>query len=390
MVERASRRSVVKPELVVGDDVDRAAGPVAGQAAQVQGLGHDALAGERRVPVDDDRQRLLPVLARGASLVAVFLGRAGHPLDHRVDVLQVARVRRQVDEHRLVGRLVGKLEAADAQVVLHVPDPGRARALGDGRGLALVRLLELVEDLGVRLVQDVRQHVQAPAVGHAEGDLGGADVGGGTDQAVQHGHDHVVALDGETLLAEERPVQVLLERVDPGEPEQEPLGALTFELLGQTLGLNGLAQPEALLGVVDVPEVVAGRVAVDAPELFGGLQGRRGALGDRTADDEGRQRLEVPIGDPVEARVEGGVAGRLAAQRVEPRGPVAEVPDVPDVLGGPHGLLDVHFGRDGPRDGGRPVRLQARRAPPFEKAPGPLVHGVRVLPELLVKFQDVA
>ena len=42
-------------DLVVDDDVDRAAGPVAGKLRQVQGLGNQALAGERGVAVDQDR-----------------------------------------------------------------------------------------------------------------------------------------------------------------------------------------------------------------------------------------------------------------------------------------------------------------------------------------------
>ena len=49
-----------EPELVVGDDVDRAAGRVAGQPAQVQRLGDHALARERRVAVDQDRHAPAP------------------------------------------------------------------------------------------------------------------------------------------------------------------------------------------------------------------------------------------------------------------------------------------------------------------------------------------
>src|SRR5262245_45572716 len=40
--------------LVVGDEVDRAAGSVAGQPREVQCLGDDALAGKRRVAMNDD------------------------------------------------------------------------------------------------------------------------------------------------------------------------------------------------------------------------------------------------------------------------------------------------------------------------------------------------
>ena len=111
-VARVRRRARVvplgrEPELVVGDDVDGAAGRVAGQTAEVQGLGHDPLARERRVPVQQDGQRGLRSWRGAPGLVALLLGSAGHALDHRVDVLEVARVGRQVDQDLLVGLLLG-------------------------------------------------------------------------------------------------------------------------------------------------------------------------------------------------------------------------------------------------------------------------------------------
>ena len=157
----------------------------------------------------------------GAGLVALLLGGAGHPLDHGVYVLEVARVRGEVDKDLLVGLLLAELEAPDAEVVLDVPDPGVAGA-ARGRGLlALLGLLELAEDLGVRLVHHVRQDVEPPPVRHAQGDHGRADVGGGTDDPVKHRNDHVVPLDREPLLAEERLVEELLEGVYPREPLAE-------------------------------------------------------------------------------------------------------------------------------------------------------------------------
>ena len=51
-------------DLVVDDDVQRAAGGEAGQVGEVQRLGHDALAGEGRVAVQHDR----PAPSRGLAL----------------------------------------------------------------------------------------------------------------------------------------------------------------------------------------------------------------------------------------------------------------------------------------------------------------------------------
>ena len=53
---RVARIRGREADLVVDDDVDRAAGVVAARLRQRQRLHHHALAGERRVAVDDDRQ----------------------------------------------------------------------------------------------------------------------------------------------------------------------------------------------------------------------------------------------------------------------------------------------------------------------------------------------
>ena len=137
-------------DLVVDDDVDRAAGAVAAQLREVQGLGHDALAGERRVAVHQERQDR-EVLA--GQVEPVLLG-AHDALEHRVDGLEVRGVGGQVDLRGLAG-LVGE-RALGAEVVLHVA--GALDALGvDGA-------LELREDLAVGLARDVGQHVEPAAV----------------------------------------------------------------------------------------------------------------------------------------------------------------------------------------------------------------------------------
>ncbi len=132
-------------DLVVGDDVDRAARAVAREPGEVQRLRDYALAGERCVAVDEDRQRGLLVALGLAGPVALLLDGPGHPLDHGVDVLEVARVWREVDEHVLVGLFLAEVVASDAEVVLDVAYPTTARAVSVRGALALVGLLELAE-----------------------------------------------------------------------------------------------------------------------------------------------------------------------------------------------------------------------------------------------------
>ena len=83
-------------DLVVLDDVDGAAGGVAGQRLQVEGLGDDALAGEGGVAVQQHRHRDRGVVL-DRRVVALGLrgpGGAGHD---RVHELEVARVGVEAD-----------------------------------------------------------------------------------------------------------------------------------------------------------------------------------------------------------------------------------------------------------------------------------------------------
>ena len=116
-VARRARVAGVRrePDLVVDHEVDRAAGPVPGQLGEIQGLGHDALAREGRVAVDQQREHAPPLLGVAADALA----RAHLALDDRVDDLEVGRVCREPDLDLLPGgrgerRLVSKM-------VFHVP-----------------------------------------------------------------------------------------------------------------------------------------------------------------------------------------------------------------------------------------------------------------------------
>src|SRR3712207_9564416 len=81
-----------------------------------------------------------------------------------------------------------------AQVVLDV-----AGAL-DGAGVDVA--LELAEDLGVALAEDVGQHVQPAAVRHADRDLVQTVLGAGDEHLVQQRDDRLAALEAEPLLAD--------------------------------------------------------------------------------------------------------------------------------------------------------------------------------------------
>ena len=264
-VARVARGALVlgirrEPDLVVRDQVQRAAGRVALQTEQVERLGDDPLAREGRVPVDEERERHGRVVLE-LGRVAPRLKRAGRPLDHRIDGLEVARVGGEPDMHLAVRR---RADALRAVVVLHV---ARA-ALGVVRDrLELPLALELLEDHLVGTAERVGDHVQPAAVGHAEHDVLGAAARGQLERLVEHRDDHLEPLDRELLLAQERPAQVALEAFRVGEPRQQRLLLLGVELPAVAARLDRVAQPDALLVVRDVLDLVRHRPAVGGAQL---------------------------------------------------------------------------------------------------------------------------
>ena len=248
-------------DLVVLDDVDRAADRVAVERLQVERLGDDALAREGGVAVQDDRDRGVGVLV-GVRALAGRLRRAGGAGRHRADELQVRRVGLQADDDRLAARqLVGALGAV---VVLDVA----GAALGQ-RGDRLERrgALELGEDRLVAAAEVVGEHVQAAAVGHADHDLARAAGGGQLGQLVEHRHRHVQALDRELLLAQVGLVHEALEGVDLGQPLEQRLLLVAGQRVAELAGLDRLAQPQPLAVRGDVLDLVGDRPAVGLAQV---------------------------------------------------------------------------------------------------------------------------
>ena len=107
VVARPCRRGARgEPDLVVDHHVDTAARPVARQLREVECLGHDPLPGERRIPMDQDREHREVVSSRAERLRRAVGGRgqqvlpgAGHALDHGVHRLEVRGVRGHRHRH---------------------------------------------------------------------------------------------------------------------------------------------------------------------------------------------------------------------------------------------------------------------------------------------------
>ena len=139
---------------------------------------------------------------------------------------------------------------------------GAALGIG-GDGLERPLALELAQDRLVRAAEHVREHVQPAAVRHAEHDLVAALLRGELDRLVEHRDHHVETLDRELLLAEERAAQVALEALDLGQALEQPALVVRAERLVVAARLDHRPQPDALLVVGDVLDLVGDRAAVD-------------------------------------------------------------------------------------------------------------------------------
>ena len=308
----ALRRIGREADLVVRDEVQRPAGRVAVEAVQVERLGDDSLPGERGIPVDEDRERNRRIVDAGAGRTVGLLG-AREPLHHRIDRLEVARIRRDGD---LDLPRLGHARLRGREVVLDVA--GAALRVGD-EGVDRSLALELTEDRRVRPPDDVREDVESASMCDADEHLVRATTGGELDGLVEHRHEDVEALDRELLLADERTPQVGLERLHLREPLEQRAPLLGGQRPTEPARLDRLTEPDALGVIRDVLDLVGDRPRVDLTKPRERVTQR--LTGHREPEElGGNAGLELRRQRRLEARlVECGVPHRLRAERIEAR-----------------------------------------------------------------------
>ncbi len=377
----ALRRQRREADLVVRDDVQRAARAVAIQLREVERLCDHALPRERGVAVDQDRHHGV-VVARDLRCGAVGLLRARDPFRHRVDRLEVARIGREQDVDRAAGR--GRVRAFRAQMVLHVA----------GRAVAAVHPFELGDNGAVGPPEHVDDDVEPAAVRHAEHDLARAGGGRPLDRQVEHRHQHVGPLDGEPFRSQVRAMDELLERLDFRQPLQQTAPRRRFQRVQQRAGLDLLPQPLLPLRILQVLVLEANGARVGRAQPFEHVvhEHRRAAI------------AQVRFRKAVEERVERGMPARLAAQRIQVRGEVAvEAVRLDEFRRGPRGAKLRRVGararrsarrcrpagRRRPRNLGRRDETQLLRRLREGAAPR-LVHRIRVAQPPLVELLRVA
>mmetsp|Transcript_6060 Transcript_6060/g.13931 ORF Transcript_6060/g.13931 Transcript_6060/m.13931 type:complete len:436 (+) Transcript_6060:1097-2404(+) len=195
-------------DLVVDDHVDGPPDVEVLDARHLHRLVDHALAGERGVAVEQNRDDV-PHVLRAVS--AVDLLRPGLPEDHGVDALEMRGVGDEA-EMDLASVGIGALHAGP-EVVLDV-----ARAAPVLRVLHVlldveVRPLELAEYLVHRLPHHVRENVHTAPVGHPDDEAVRAQLRRPVDGALERRHDGLASVEPETLRGVELVRQEGLERV---------------------------------------------------------------------------------------------------------------------------------------------------------------------------------
>ena len=356
------QRSGGEADLVVDDEMDRAAGAVALEARKTETLRDHALAREGRVAMQQDRQDLG---AAGVAHLRLFGARlAEHDRVHRFEMAGVGG-EREVD-----GVAVEFAVRRGAEMVFDV-----AGAL-DLVGLEAAAL-ELVEDRAVGLAHDVGEHREAAAMRHADDDLLEAELAAALDDLLHRRDQRLAAVEAEAFGAGVFDLEELLEALGLDELVENGAAAALGEDDLLAVALDALLQPGGLFGVGDVHVLEREGAAIGRAQDLHDLAHRAGLKAQHVVEED--RPVHVAGTEAVAFGREFGmrrVAGQ--AQRVEIGDQVAA-----DAVGADdhqraqaveHGLLDLGVGErdallgafgadffaDGPGRIGPPLSVERR------------------------------
>ena len=152
---------------------------------------------------------------------------------------------------------------------------------------------------------------------HSEHDLVGAVPRSEVDRLVEHRDHHVQALDRELLLTEERAPQVALHPLHLAQAPEQPHSLVTRERASVAARLDRLAEPDPLLVIRDVLDLVGDRPRVGLTKVRQSV-GQRLALDVQTEQRGRNPRLQLrrQLRDQA-LGLESRIAGRIGTERVE-------------------------------------------------------------------------
>ena len=373
---RLQRRAGGEADLVVDDDVDRAADAVAPGLRQIEGLGDDALPGEGGVAVEYDRH---DAVAR-IGVIAEGVLPGAHAAEHdRRDHFEMGGIEGQRDAD--VAAVGGDLRIV-ALVILDVAGAGEI-----ARKDAAV---ELAEQLPRRLAQRIDQHVEPTAMGHADDDILDALLAAALDDLVQHRDQRLAALQRKALLADIAPVQIALQPLGRRQLFQHPPSRRVVELeapLAERL-LQPLRDPAPLPRRGEVEALGRQRAAIDALENADHLAQRHRLVG----IDRRHQHVLVEIPRRQLVLLQRQPEGALAAAHAERIGVGHQVAQ--RAVGGDQPVRALELAQPlhllGRRFGAIAGWLPRRRAlHAGEEAPPLLRHGIGVLAPARLHLLDI-
>ena len=289
-------------DLVVDDEMHRTAGAVAAQPRQAEAFGDDALAGEGRIAVDQQRQHL-----HALDIIVELILLGANLAEHDgIDDLEMRRIGGQRQMHLVAVEFAVR---RGAQMVFDVARP--LDLVGRGRAA-----LEFVEDHAVRLAHHLAQHVEAAAMGHADRDLLDPQRAAALDDLLERRNHRFGAVEAEAFGAGIFHVEELLEALRLDElVENRPLA-----LLGEghllVRPLDPLLHPGLFRGIGDVHELEAERAAIGAAQDRQHFRNRRRFQPQHVVDEN--LAPVVGLGEAVAGRVQLFVILlRLQPERIE-------------------------------------------------------------------------
>ncbi len=175
---------------------------------------------------------------------------------------------------------------------------------------------ELMEDGGERLAHDVGEHVEPPAMGHADDDLADAELAAALDHLLERRHERLAAVQPEALGAGIFHVEKALEGLGLDQLVEDRLLALRGEAHLLVQPLDALLDPAALLGVGDVHVFGADMLAIGPPQNVEDLAERGEFEPERAADEDGA--VVIGLGEAVGLGLELGMLAPLGElERIE-------------------------------------------------------------------------
>ena len=271
--------------LVVNHDAYGTAHFVTARFGHVQGFLNHALAGDRGVAVNGDRQNF--VAARFVETIEASTYGADN---HRADDFQVRRVKRQRQVHQAAfGFHVGR----EAHVVLHVT----------GTEVFFMFTGKFVEQVLRFFTQHVDQYVQTTAVRHAQHHFAGAALTRVADNLFEHRDQRIAAFQREAFCAREFRPEVAFEAFRRGQLAQEAFFLFGAKARFACYRLDTLLDPAFFFGRSNVHIFRADGAAI------GLLQGRDQIAQLHRVFTDGKRTyvidlLEIGLGQIVVSRIE--------------------------------------------------------------------------------------